>query len=387
MRRLPDRLSASGLVGVAGAVVLGAGLLLARTTGALHGVDATAGRSAVPVPMAALLPSGLPAASRQRDPGAVEETPVAALPAVVAPLGDLRVPDLQVTLPAALPAAQEAALRALPGLTALAVLDQGAVQVGTAAVHLAGVDPSALRAFTPRETAASDPLWAAVARGELAVSYGLAKAQALPLGGQVTLGGTVPGVRRLGAVAALGLPGTELLADHATARALGAAPDRVLLLAAPGRRLGGLQDAVRAIVGPEARVEVLRAPPVTRHRPASYRELYLASAAYCPGLRWQVLAAIGQIESDHGRNAGPSSAGALGPMQFLPSTWAAYGVDGDGDGRADITDPFDAVPAAALYLCRNGAGAGGQSLYDAVYAYNHADWYVQEVLDLADRYR
>ena len=73
-------------------------------------------------------------------------------------------------------------------------------------------------------------------------------------------------------------------------------------------------------------------------------------------------------------------------MQFLPSTWAYAGVDGDGDGKADIMDPYDAVPAAALYLCRDGAGRGGSALYGAIYAYNHADWYVREVLALAARY-
>ena len=104
-------------------------------------------------------------------------------------------------------------------------------------------------------------------------------------------------------------------------------------------------------------------------------------------MRWQLLAAIGQVESGHGRNNGPSSAGALGPMQFLPSTWADYGVDGDRDGDRDINDPLDAVPAAALYLCRYGAGRGGDELYDAVFAYNHLDSYVRTVLDLAEQYR
>ncbi|MCU1588133.1 MAG: Lytic transglycosylase catalytic, partial [Frankiales bacterium] len=118
----------------------------------------------------------------------------------------------------------------------------------------------------------------------------------------------------------------------------------------------------------------------------TYQQLYQLSAQYCPGLSWKVLAAIGQMESGHGRNVGRSRAGALGPMQFLPSTWAFAGVDGDGDGRADIMSAYDAVPAAALYLCRNGAGRGGQSLYNAIYSYNHADWYVREVLALAARY-
>jgi membrane-bound lytic murein transglycosylase B len=143
---------------------------------------------------------------------------------------------------------------------------------------------------------------------------------------------------------------------------------------------------VRAALGGVIAVQVLRPVAVTFQRPASYRELYMLSARYCPGLSWKVLAAIGQVESGHGRNVGPSSAGALGPMQFLPSTWAYAGIDGDGDGRVDIMSPYDAVPAAALYLCRAGAGRGGQDLYDAVFSYNHADWYVRQVLALAAEY-
>src|SRR5690606_4940186 len=91
-----------------------------------------------------------------------------------------------------------------------------------------------------------------------------------------------------------------------------------------------------------------------------------------------------QVESNHGRNNGPSSAGALGPMQFMPATWKAYGVDGDGDGEADIWSPFDAVPSAAKYLCRYGAGQGGEKLRKAVWFYNHSWAYVDRVLARAD---
>ena len=96
--------------------------------------------------------------------------------------------------------------------------------------------------------------------------------------------------------------------------------------------------------------------------PKSYLALYRPAAATCSGLPWPVLAAIGQVESGHGTNTGPSSAGAMGPMQFLPSTFAAYAVDGDGDGTADIWSPADSIYSAAHYLCANGAGGGPRGL-------------------------
>lgn len=117
-----------------------------------------------------------------------------------------------------------------------------------------------------------------------------------------------------------------------------------------------------------------------------YMTLYHRAAATCSGLSWTVLAAIGQVESGHGRNPSTSSAGAMGPMQFLPSTFAHYGVDGDHDGQLNIMDPYDAIYTAAAYLCANGAGSGGTALYSAIWHYNHADWYVQMVLALAQRY-
>ena len=114
----------------------------------------------------------------------------------------------------------------------------------------------------------------------------------------------------------------------------------------------------------------------------SYGELldlwHRAGAAY--GIPWQVLAAINRIESDFGRNMGPSSAGALGWMQFIPSTWMRWGLDADGDGVANPWDPEDAVYAAARYL---GAAGAHDDLSRAIFAYNHAQWYVDDVLSLA----
>ncbi len=122
--------------------------------------------------------------------------------------------------------------------------------------------------------------------------------------------------------------------------------------------------------------------------PSSYLRLY-REAARPPGLPWNVLAAIGDIESDHGRDPAdcvPNAAGAAGPMQFLPATWAAYGIDGDGDGRADRCDPADAIPSAADYLAAHGATKGGKHLERALGRYNRADWYVRKVLDRARDY-
>jgi murein DD-endopeptidase MepM/ murein hydrolase activator NlpD len=115
----------------------------------------------------------------------------------------------------------------------------------------------------------------------------------------------------------------------------------------------------------------------------SYPELQAlwqrAGAAY--GIPWPVLAAINKIESNFGRNMGPSSAGAVGWMQFMPDTWLRWGTDGDGDRIADAWDPDDGVYSAARYL----AAAGGASdLRRAVFAYNHANWYVDDVLELAN---
>jgi len=116
-----------------------------------------------------------------------------------------------------------------------------------------------------------------------------------------------------------------------------------------------------------------------------YTKLYKKSARkYGFGPDWYILAAVGKVESNHGENMGPSSAGAMGPMQFLPSTWETSGVDGDGDGVANIMDPEDAIPAAAGYLKEGGAP---RDWYRALYTYNHADWYVKKVLAVAEAYR
>jgi murein DD-endopeptidase MepM/ murein hydrolase activator NlpD len=100
-----------------------------------------------------------------------------------------------------------------------------------------------------------------------------------------------------------------------------------------------------------------------------------AGTAY--GVPWQVLAAINEVETDYGRDLSVSSAGAEGWMQFLPATWAQYGVDANGDGFKDPYNPADAIFAAARYLRAAGAE---KSVKAAVFSYNHSATYVASVM-------
>ena len=95
------------------------------------------------------------------------------------------------------------------------------------------------------------------------------------------------------------------------------------------------------------------------------------------GIRWEVLAAINEIETDYGRNLNVSSAGALGWMQFIPSSWRMYGTDANKDGKKDPYNPVDAIFAAGRYLK---AAGYEKDVRRAIFAYNHADWYVDSVM-------
>jgi cell wall-associated NlpC family hydrolase len=128
--------------------------------------------------------------------------------------------------------------------------------------------------------------------------------------------------------------------------------------------------------------------------PADYLALYQQAATVCPGLDWSILAAIGKVESNHGRSTLPgvadgtsNSAGARGPMQFLQSTFdsvvARHPLPSSGKSPPSPWEKHDAIFAAAYYLCDSGAQ---QDIRKAVFAYNHANWYVDEVLTQAKRY-
>ena len=127
--------------------------------------------------------------------------------------------------------------------------------------------------------------------------------------------------------------------------------------------------------------------------PAEYLTLYIDASQTCPGLPWSVLAGIGTVESDNGESSlpgvqsGANSAGAEGPMQILPATFAAYAVNADPGQPLTPYDPADAIYTAANVLCANGARGGTEAgIEQAIFAYNHAYWYVADVLAWAVRY-
>ena len=134
-----------------------------------------------------------------------------------------------------------------------------------------------------------------------------------------------------------------------------------------------------AIVAPES---ISTPPAVPERRSHAELEALWRDAGEAYGVPWQVLGAINVVETNLGQNMGPSYAGAVGWMQFLPSTWERWGMDGDGDGLADPWDPEDAIFAAARYLA---AADAHQDLRRAVFAYNHSNAYVDKVMGIAQR--
>ncbi|MFC4912735.1 lytic transglycosylase domain-containing protein [Actinomadura gamaensis] len=330
------------------------------------------------------------AAAVQPDPLAGNPANVDTASGQVAPLRRVVPPDVLGVGGSSITPQQVARIKKIGHVKDVIAVSGGAVQLQGRQVNAFAVDPSAFRSWTPPDTAKRTDLWNALASGQFVVSANAAEQLQLSRGFQYpVVGRTVPTLV-LGGSGNIGLPGIDMLVGKKSGTAMGLVDGIAVLVNAPGANPGKLAGQVKKILGTGSSAVNLHEGKYQSSgqggKSGSYLDLYKRAATTCPGLSWTVLAAIGQVESDHGRNPGRSSAGALGPMQFLPSTWATYGVDGDGDGKADIMNPYDAIPGAAKYLCANGAGKGGASLYRAIFAYNHADWYVQKVLGLARAY-
>ena len=307
-------------------------------------------------------------------------------------------PDLIAATPSGITPAQLARISKLTGVRAVLPVDGGKVTVNGQSANVLGVSPLAFRSWTPPETATAKSVWADLSRGQLVSTHAMASKLHLSAGNSYQVSGAVQAQVPFGAQTALSVPGADAIVDQARSAQLGLAKNFAVLINAPGVNLVTLMGKVKSVVGAGAKVINL-VPVVTVSKlpvtvnvptsgvPTSLMMLYKESAAkYCPGLSWTVLAAINEIESGDGANEGPSSAGALGPMQFLPSTWAEWGIDGFGpSGPPDIMNPLDAVPSAARLLCAAGAGKTA-TVSGAIFAYNHATWYVDEVLALASEY-
>jgi Transglycosylase SLT domain len=310
----------------------------------------------------------------------------------------LIVPDVIAAVPGGVTAADIARLRKLSQVMAVLPIDGARITVNGKPLTVLGAPASALRQWLPPATAASAQVWRDFAAGDLITTAAAARGLRLARGRAYPVSAAVRTTITFGGTALLGVAGVDAIVNQAKARQLGLVRDVAVLVNAPAADMIKLAAQVKSVLGKSS--QVIRLVPVvvsTRlpvdpnpptGRPDSYLALFQESAAqYCPGLSWTVLAAIGQIESGDGANTGPSSAGALGPMQFLPSTWQVWGIDGFGDtGPPNIMNPYDAVPSAAGLLCASGATQGGQGLRAAIFAYNHATWYVDEVLTLAAEY-
>jgi len=309
------------------------------------------------------------------------------------------VPDLIAAVPGGITGAQLAKIGELAGVTAVLAVDGGKITVNGHSARVLGVSPAAFRPWTPLSTAASATIWARLGQGQLISTGAAARRLHLTAGTSYPVSAAIVEQVRFGGSAALGVPGADAIVDLARSAQLGLARNFAALISAPQANLTALMARIQTVIGRGGQVVNLVsyslvtasklpvAANVPAGVPATWLALFKASAAqYCPGLSWTVLAAIAQIESGDGANDGPSSAGALGPMQFLPSTWAIWGITGFGPpGPPDIMNPLDAVPSAARLLCADG-GANNATLASAIFDYNHATWYVNEVLALAGEY-
>jgi hypothetical protein len=310
------------------------------------------------------------------------------------------VPDLIAAVPGGISAGQLAGIGKLSGVVAVLPVNGGKITVNGQSADVLGVSPQAFRPWTPLSTAASATVWSDLSQGDLITTSAAAGKLHLTAGDSYPVSAAILELVPFGGTTALGVNGADAVVNLTRSAQLGLAKNfAVLISATQGANLKTLTAQVQSVVGKRGQVvnlvsyalQTAGSQPVETPAPAgvprNWLDLFKESAMqYCTGLSWTVLAAIAQIESGDGANDGPSSAGAEGPMQFLPSTWAMWGIRGYGPaGAPDIQNPLDAVPSAARLLCADGGG-NSATLAGAIFDYNHATWYVDEVLALAGEY-
>src|ERR1700733_12183264 len=309
------------------------------------------------------------------DSGGARAAAAAASHAAATPFRQIIFPRLLIVSPAGLTSQQLTRLNKISGVRNMIAFDGAEIKAGGRPVSVIGVSPAQFRSWVPLQTASDQPLWTALASGGFVAATAARKGLGLHARASYQLTGASTQLVRFGGAASLGIEDVDLLVDSKLSAELGLVHRVAALISAPGVGLTKLITEVKAVLGPSGKIVSLRQQqlPVTKvntdQLPTTYLQLFQESAAkYCPSLSWTVLA-------------------ALGPMQFEPSTWAAWGIDGFGQtGPPNIMNPYDAVPSAARMLCADGAAAGGAALSAAIFDYNHANWYVSEVLSLAAEY-
>jgi Transglycosylase SLT domain len=322
-------------------------------------------------------------------------TPAPASVRTLAVFHRIVLPDLAVIEPAGVSAADVSRIAKARGIRQVLPLDGAKIYLGGNQVNVIGVNAQLYRSWTPLSTASNERLWNGLAAGGFMAIPQERHRLRLRTGSTYPVTGASTVDLRYAGAAPLGIKGIDMVVGARASARLGLVHHVAVLISAPSLSIAKLRREVRAVVHHRATLVTLRAwssaaRPVgvnTSKQPITYFQLFQESAAlYCPGLPWTVLAAIGQIESGDGTNEGPSTAGALGPMQFLPSTWREWGITAfGGPSPPSVWSPLDAVPSAARYLCAAG-GATAAGLPKAIFAYNHANWYVAEVLALAKAY-
>jgi cell wall-associated NlpC family hydrolase len=263
------RLGSLPHVGPAVPVALATAAVLVVATGA-SAVSLRATSSAPAKPVAAAAPTSphrltLPAAPAAATvPGGISTAGSRTVSLTVPKPRHLVTPTLLVTSVGALTAHEIAQIRHLEGVSAIAGARAGAVNVGGHEAFVLGADPAKLRPWTPRLTAASQPLWQSIAAGELTASFDMGHDAKLPLGQTVAAAARHTVDLRIGAFASVGMAGVDAVVSSTRAAQLGIARGSALLVSAPHADALALRDAVRSIVGKRGHVGLLRQMVVIR---------------------------------------------------------------------------------------------------------------------------
>jgi cell wall-associated NlpC family hydrolase len=178
-------------------------------------------------------------------------------PAQVAPLGQLRQPDLLVIAPFSLPAQVQVAVSRLPGVTGTDPVEAAKVQINGAYTAVLGVDPSTFREFAAGPTAASNLLWQGVAGGGIAVSYTMGTLDRLSLGGGVTVTGSQSERLPVIAFGTVGIGGVDAVVSDSVARSLGMPAGNAIVVSAPPASVASLAKQIKGVLPPGAGVQSL----------------------------------------------------------------------------------------------------------------------------------